>query len=86
MTERERAADELLRAELELQAAVRAQLRWEKGSRERLARAKLRLYHATRRAYLVLGVPVPSTESGCPDYGAGRAARVAIAVAVSGRE
>ena len=44
MTTRERAAEALLEAELELQAAVRAQLRRDDGSRDRLARAKLRLY------------------------------------------
>ena len=84
---RERAAQALLEAELELQAAVRAQLRNESGSRERLAHAKLRMAHATRRAYRALGVPIPHSESALPDYGLARigagAAAEALAVALN---
>lgn len=81
MTERERAAAGLMEAELEMQRAVAAQLRDGPGSRERLARAKLRMHHAISRGYRALGVPIPESESSLPDYGAGRAARVAIQAA-----
>ena len=83
VTEHERAAEALLEAELELQAAVRAQLRRDERSRNRLARAKLRMYYATRRAYRPLGVPMPSTESGPPDYGLRRIGAEAAAASLT---
>lgn len=83
MTARERAAQVLLEAELELQAAVRAAYFQQEGGRQRLARAKHRMALAVRRGYRALGVQVPSSESRLLDFGLWRAGADAAAEALT---
>ena len=72
MTERERAARALIQAEVELQRAVSAQLRREKGHRKRLAAAKAAMVHTYWRACRACGVRPERWEAHLPDYGLGR--------------
>lgn len=69
MTERQRAAQVLLEAEMELQRATQARLRNEKDSRARLAAAKVAMVHAHWRACRASGVRPVGHESRVADYG-----------------